>query len=112
MYETVEIRSMQEIRELFPNGVADRNNWLMCSTGGVHGSSDTLDECEYILRGEVRNTAPLSNGKTIVTVLVIQPKDCVLRWGEIQINMEDLNYLRKLIRNSLQWINKSQKGNI
>lgn len=112
MYETIEIRSMQEIRELFPHGIADRNNWLMCSTGGVHGSSDTIDECEYVLRGEMKDKAPLSNGKTIITVLVVKPRDCILMWGEIQVNMEDLNYLRKLIRSSLLWMQETQKGNI
>jgi len=112
MYETIEIRSMQEIRDLFPNGVADRNNWLMCSTSGPHGSSDTIDECEYILRGEVRDKAPLSNGKTIITVLMVKPRECILGWGEIQVNMEDLNYLRKIVRSTLQWIEKSQGGNI
>ena len=112
MYEVVEVRSMQEIREFFPNGIADERNWLFLSTDGIHGSKNSIEDCEYILRGEDKNQHPLPNGKTLITVLIVQPKFCILRWGEVQVNMEDLNYLRKLVRSSLKHINISQGGNI
>jgi hypothetical protein len=112
MYEILEIRSMQEIRELFPNKIADERNWLFLATDGIHGSKNTIEDCEYILRGENPNETPLANGKTLITVLVIQPNRCDLKWGEIQINLEDLNYLRLLVRSTLKNINKNQERNI
>jgi len=112
MYKTIEIRTMQEIRDLFPNGIADERNWIFLSTGGIHGSDNTIIDAEYILRGEDPDEEPLSNGRTLITVLIVHPATCVLRWGEVQVNMDDLNYLRKLVRSSIDSIHYSQGGNI
>jgi hypothetical protein len=112
VYEVIEIRSMQEIYSLFPNGIANKRNWIILSTGGIHGSTNTIEDAEYILRGEDLDEEPLPNGRTLITVLIVQPASCMLLWGEIQVNMEDLNYLRKLVRSSLENINDSQGGNI
>lgn len=112
MYETIEIRSIQEIREIFPNNIADERNWIFLSTGGIHGSKNTIEDAEYILRGEDPDESPLPNGKTLITVLILHPTSCVLRWGEVQAGMEDLNYLRKLIRSTIESIHWSQRRNI
>src|SRR6476619_1308052 len=100
MYNTLEIRSMQEIYNIFPNGVANKLNWLFLSTSGVHGSYNTIEDAEYILRGEDTEEEPLPNGRTLITVLIVKPRECVLLWGEVQVNMDDLNYLRKLVRST------------
>lgn len=112
MYEVIEIRTIQEVKELFPNGIANAGNWLLLSTGGIHGSFSTIEDAEYILRGEDPRKQPLPNGRTLITVLVLQPGQCVMRWGEIQVNMDDLDYLRKLVRSSLKFIDMSQSGNV
>ncbi len=112
MYEVIEIRSMQEIYSLFPNGIANERNWIVLSSGGVHGTFNTLDDAEYILRGEDLEEEPLPNGRTLITVLITQPAACVLLWGEIQVNMEDVQYLRKLVRSTLENIVDSQGGNV
>lgn len=112
MYEIKEIRSIQEIYALFPNGIADRRNWIFLSTGGVHGTDNTIDDAEYILRGEDLDEEPLPNGRTLITLLIVQPVACVLLWGEVQVNMEDLQYLRKLVRSTLENIVDSQGGNL
>lgn len=112
MYEIQEITSIQEIKELFPNEIADRNNWILLSTGGIHGSTNTLDEVEYIIRGEVPENPPLNNGKWFITVLIIFPSKSSMLFGEILVGMNDVSYLRKLVRSTLENINKSQKGNI
>lgn len=103
---------MQEIYSLFPSGIADSRNWIFLSTGGVHGSKNTIQDAEYILRGEDPDEEPLPNGRTLITVLIVQPVSCVLYWGEVQVNMDDLNYLRRLIRSTLENIADSQGGNI
>ena len=112
MYEVIEIRTIQEIKDLFPNGIADGRNWIFLSTGGVHGSDNTIQDAEYILRGEDLDEQPLPNGKTLITVLIVHPVTCVLRWGEVQVSMDDINYLRKLVRSSLISIQDNQGGNI
>ena len=112
MYEISEIRSMQEIYSFFPNGIADSRHWVFLSTGGVHGTSNTIEDAEYILRGEDLDEEPLPNGRTLITVLIVRPAACVLLWGEIQVNMEDLQYLRKLVRSTLENVIDSQGGNV
>ena len=112
MYEIAEIRSMQEIYTLFPNGVADGRNWIFLSTGGIHGSDNTIEDAEYILRGEDPDEEPLPNGRTLITVLIVRPAACVLLWGEVQVNLDDLNYLRRLVRSTLENVTDSQGGNI
>ena len=112
MYETIEIRSVQEIKELFPNGIADERNWIFLSTGGAHGSFNTIEDAEYIIRGEDTDEEPLPNGKTLITVLIVHTKTCVLRWGEVQVSMDDLTYLRRLVRSTIENIQYSQGGNI
>lgn len=112
MYETLEIRTMQEVRELFPNGIADNRNWIFVGTGGVHGSTSSIEDCEYILRGEDQFVEPLPNGKTLITVLIAHPHKCVLRWGEVQVSMDDLNYLRKLVRSTIDSVITSQEANV
>jgi hypothetical protein len=112
MYEIREIRSIQEIYNLFPNGIANSRNWIILSSGGVHGTFNTLDDVEYILRGEDEDEEPLPNGRTLITVLIVQPVACVLLWGEVMVNMEDVQYLRKLVRSTLENIVDSQGGNV
>jgi hypothetical protein len=103
---------MQEIYSMFPAGLTNERQWILLSTGGLHGSFTSIEDAEYILRGEDPKKQPLSNGRTMITVLIVKPVSCTLLWGEVQVNMDDLKFLRKLVRNSLQTIEKSQKGNI
>ena len=110
-YTVQELTSIQELRKFFPNGVANELNWILCSTGGIHGNDYSLDDAEYILRGEDPKNLPLPNKKTYITVLYVLPRMCSIMYGEIQVNLEDINYLRRLVRSSLEYINKSQEGN-
>lgn len=112
MYNAEEIRTIQEIKELFPNGVSDNRRWLLLSTGGLHGTATTIEDAEYILRGEDPKNQPLANNRTLITVLIVEPQACNLRWGEVAVNMEDLKFLRHLVRHSLETVMKSQKGNV
>lgn len=112
MYEVQEITSIQEVRQLFPNGFADELNWLLCSTSGIHGSYLTLDELEYIIRGEDPNNPPLPNGKWYITILIIFPRRVTMLYGEIMIGLEDIQYLRKLVRSTLENIERSQERNV
>ena len=112
-YEFIELRSMREIRTIFPDGEADERNWLFVATGGYHGTHRGLNEAEKVLRdAEDRYSNTMENGKTFVTVLVVHPRLCVLKYGEIQVNLEELKFLRKLVQSSIESIKKSQEDNL
>lgn len=111
-YEVQEIRSMRDVKESFPNGVADHLNWLFCSTAGRHGTYKTLDEVESIIRGQDEKTRPFDNGKYTATVMIVHPRLCIVKYGEIQVGLSDLTFLRRLVRTTLEEVTKSQEGNV
>lgn len=111
-YEIQEIRSMRDVKESFPGGKADRLNWIFCSTAGRHGSYKTLDEIENIIRGKDEKTRPFDNGKYTATILIVHPRLCIMKYGEIQVGLSDISLLRRLIASSLEEISKSQEGNV
>ena len=108
-YQIMEITSMEEVREIFPEPQANALNWLLCSTSGVHGSYATLDELDHPeldFDGE-----DLANFEPRITVLIIQPRLVCLHYGDIEVTPEDRKYLRALVRTSLDYIPISQEGN-
>lgn len=112
-YEFIELRSMREVKTIFPTGEADERNWLFVATGGYHGTERGLNEAEKVLRGaEDSYSETMENGKTFVTVLVVHPRLCVLKYGEIQVNLEELKLLRQLVKSSLEAIQRSQEDNL
>lgn len=111
-YEVQEIRSMRDIKESFPDGEADGLNWLFCSTAGRHGSYKSLDEIETIIRGTHPTTAPFENGKYTATVMIVHPRLCTVKYGEIQVGLSDVALLRRLVSSTLKAAINSQKGNV
>jgi hypothetical protein len=105
IYQVEEIRSIRDIKRLFPDDYEPRNNWLFCSTQGAHGTRKTIEDVEDILHRE-------DGGKYWITVLVIQPRLCNLFYGDISVAQKDLPLLRKLVRNTLDVIPKTQRGNV
>lgn len=96
-YTVTEIRSMQELRGMFPDGQADALNWLFLSTSGIHGSYGTLDGWTP--------DAPW------ITVLVLAPRMVRARYGEIEITAEDIPWLRRVVETTITEVAKSQEGN-
>lgn len=108
-YKVQQLESLDHLKEIFKNG-ADELNWLVASTSGIHGGYTKLDDIEQTW--ELDPEDEKSNGKHI-TLLVIQPRLCVLKYGEIQIHdKEDIKWLRGIISQSIEMIKKSQKGNL
>lgn len=113
-YNVEEIKSMREVREIFnqcPNKTADRNNWLFIGTGGFHGSKESLDDLEEIILG-ARKHKPLPGGKWGVTILILQTLTCRLRYGHIDVDLDEIDYLRGLCRATLKEIYESQSGSV
>jgi hypothetical protein len=106
-YKTIDsIKSIADLRELFPDGKADELNWCFLSTSGVHRSYHTLDDMHI----------PDEDDGTFfrnVTVLVVHPRLVVLKYGHITVETdEDEKWLRGLVRSSVDAVRESQKGNL
>lgn len=89
-YSIIKMESLEELRQLFPDGVADEMNFVLFSTSGVHGSYETLED--------IKKTKGKYGHK--ITVLVVQPRLVCLRYGHLEIYKKDLKWLSKLRRSS------------
>ena len=109
-YKVIALNSMAELRRIFPKGKANEDNWLVCSTSGVHGTYTTLDEIEHHVPDpdDEDDYQP-----TDVTVLVIQPNLCNLYYGEMYaVSPEDITFLRGVVASSINAIIRTQMGNL
>jgi hypothetical protein len=95
-------RGLDVLRSWFPDGEANDMNFVLFSTLGVHGSYTTIEEVEGGLRkyGDEPEFDQESwpddyHGKEI-TVLIVQPRICAMRWGNIEVALADLDFLKKL----------------
>jgi hypothetical protein len=104
IYQVKEIRSLREFKNLFPEGYEARNNWVFLSTQGAHGTRQTLDDVEDIITDK-------NVDKHWITVLVVQPRLCNMFYGDIQVGNKDIPFLRQLVKNTLDVIPKTQRGN-
>jgi hypothetical protein len=103
-YTVRRLHTMADLRRTLPaTGQADARNWGFLSTSGVHGSYATLDEIEAQIAE--RDTPPT------ITVLVLKPRTCTLLYGDIEISLADIPYLRELVRTTLHQVTLSQAGN-
>lgn len=104
-----ETTKLRDIKECFPEDKADALNWLFVGTGGFHGSTKTLNDAEDILLGVSSEKA--IEGKTLITLLVVHPALCVLKWCEVFIELDDIDWLRKVCRSTYEVIGFNQKEN-
>jgi hypothetical protein len=99
------IKSMADIRKMFPDGQADELNWCFLSTSGVHGSYATLDG----MHEQDISEEPFRH----ITVLIVCPRLVVMKYGNIDVETgEDEAFLRKLVTSSVEAVRKSQEGNL
>lgn len=103
-YQINEIRSIRDIKRIFEDGYETKNNWFFCSTQGAHGTHKTLDDVEDLLHEK-------DIDKHWITVLVVQPRLCNMFYGDIQVGNKDIPFLRQLVKNTLDVIPKTQRGN-
>ena len=92
---------MEALKCLFPDGHADEMNFVLFSTSGVHGSYVTIEELEASLLKytDVPPTdADLKDDwcGDKLTVVIVQPRICCLRYGNIKVGLADMEYLKKL----------------
>jgi len=94
--------NMEDLRSLFPDGKADEMNLCLFSTSGVHGSYITIEQIEESLLkygddaefGE--DDAPEDWIPPHLTVLVIHPRLVCMKYGEVIVRKDDLDFLKGL----------------
>jgi len=113
-YEFQELRSIREVKEIFgPNGEnADHLNWLFCGIATPHSLDTSLNEAEKILDDEHEDWKPSKSGRVSVPVMVLHPRLCVIKYGDIQVNRSDIEYLRMIINKTIENILESQGRNV
>ena len=114
-YEITELRTIKELRDIFDGEESTRNAWLFLSTGGNHGTKITLDDLESILRDESDVTDSI-NGRYWITALIVYPQEVsgkagILSFGELFVDIEDIQWLREIVRKTLLEVQISQVGN-
>jgi hypothetical protein len=99
------IPDIDHLRSIFVDGTDYTMNWLFCSTSGVHGSYDTLDDLVWEADDE-------DEVYTYLTVLVVQPRIVRIHYGSIPVLPEDVPWLREVVKHTLEGVRESQEGNL
>lgn len=98
-----EIKTIDDLKKIFPDAKCDMCNFVLFSTGGVHGSYTELDviqECMEILKEDDDDYTDH------LTVLIVQPRVVSLRYGHIKISLDDIEYLEQLRESSKKAVMK------
>lgn len=109
------IKSIDDIKNVFPVGEADELNFCMFSTSGVHGTYTTLDDIEKYYSDSKKFDKEENGGEEYtpkLTALIIHPRLVGIKYGNINVEKEDIPYLRKLADSSVEAMRKSQSGNL
>jgi hypothetical protein len=108
LYETT--KELTSFRDVVNNlNESEETNWILLSTGGWHGTNQTLDDCERILKGDDEKWTEQG---AYITVFIILPESVTIKWGEVRLkNLNEVEWLRRKVRKSLESISNSQEGN-
>lgn len=109
--QAIEISTMKEVRKSFESGYDRDLNWLFVGVSPLYGSRLNLDQIEEILADESEYSDSV-NGRYFATVLIIHPRVPVVKYGDIQVSLEDVEWLRGIVRTTLEAINESQERNV
>lgn len=103
---------MAGLREMFPDGDANELNFVLFSTSGVHGTYTTIEEIEQSLMEYGQRPAFLSDGDegeipddwhgTSLTVTIYHPRIIGVGYGNVEVSIEDIPFLKKLRESSWQ----------
>ena len=106
------------LRKMFPEGKANEMNFVLFSTSGVHGMYTTIEEIEHGLReygpnpkfleDESEESTPDDWHGTTLTTTVYHPRIIGVGYGNIEVTLQDIPFLKKLRESS--WTAISQIG--
>lgn len=109
------IKTIDDLKLIFPDGQADELNWCMLSTSGVHGTYTKLETIRAYFSNPQGFVEKQNGGEDFdpkVTVLVIKPREVSMLYGHIKVEEHDIEYLSNLVNSSLLRMKESQQGNI
>ena len=78
---------MAFLRAMFPDAQADDMNFVIFSTSGVHGTYSTIENVAESLG---------TDNPEALTVLIIQPRAVRVVYGHIDVEVDDIAYLKRL----------------
>ena len=84
-------------------------NWVFASTSGVHGSYCSIDD--VLARWDGDPDYPDEEAAHDITILIVLPRCCILRYGTVEVTKQDLADLRVWIGKTLEGVQRSQEGN-
>src|SRR5687767_9563638 len=107
MHYTIQtIKTIDQLKGIFPEPEANFMNFVLFSTSGVHGSYCTLEEVEAGLKEypdfdeDSDEDWPDGYRGNQVTILVVHPRIVCLKYGNIKVSLEDMPYLKALRESS------------
>lgn len=96
--------TVKDLREFFPTGEADEMNFCLFSTSGIHGSYTTIEEIES------RVPDSEDDPGNDLTFLIVQPRLVTLRYGVVEVEPEDIPFLKQLRASSWKVMAKIGAG--
>lgn len=106
--QVIEITTMREVKKSFEPGYDPDLNWLFVGTSALYGSKLSLDEIEEILLDESDHIEAI-NGRYYVTILILHGRHPIVKYGEVLASLDDIEWLRSVVRTTLDSINKTQE---
>lgn len=85
-YRCTDGAGMQALRAMFPDAIANSENFVLFSTSGIHGTYQKIESAENNLEESIA-----------ITFLIIQPRICTMRHGVcVPENTDDITFLKTL----------------
>jgi hypothetical protein len=108
------------LRQLFRDGKADDMNFVLFSTSGVHGTYTTIEQIEHtltkygpdpeFLKDENEERIPDDWHGTSLTVTVYHPRIIGVGYGNVEVTLEDIPFLKQLRQSSWDAVQTIGKG--
>jgi len=94
---------MRVLKDVFPGGEANDLNFVLFSTSGVHGTYTTIEQIEGGLKRygsgddiDDNEAWPDDWHGRELTFLIVQPRLVTMTYGEVEVSLADIPYLKKL----------------
>ncbi len=121
-YEAKRLGGIADLRSMFPDGKCNELNFVLFSTSGVHGSYSTIEEIEDSLLKYGPDPEFMSDDNNVdaipddycgpdLTTLIIHPRLCVMRYGNVKVTLEDIPYLKQLRKSAWEVVQQIGASN-
>ena len=103
--------TVADLKEIFPDGEADRMNFVLFSTSGVHGSYSTIEDIEaslekYGILNEGDEGLPDDYYGNQLTFLIVHPRIVSIKYGQVEVEISDMPFLKNLRKSSIEAVSR------